>query len=249
MCIIYITRFSLVVTNMLTSTRRSSYDEYLEFLFSDARMNTRFELFENITLPSIVNQVDLKNVYWFICISDKLPSRHLNRLNDIIKPYNFIKTVTVGDNENLNNKIKSTRLFQSYKNKIKATVRLDDDDALTRFHTKNVKKYMKPKYLNHILGFKTGIFYNYNLNRCRFHFGRAGTWIPAVGCCYYSLDNTIYGCGDHSKYTNKYKCIIDYKTPCWVITDSNFGDENRFGSKYNNSTKLIKRFFPHIKIK
>jgi hypothetical protein len=73
----------------------------------------------------------------------------------------------------------------------------------------------------------------------------------AVGCCHYSLDNTIYGCGDHAKYTNKYKCIIDYKTPCWVITDSNFGDENRFSEnrKYNYSTNLIKKFFPHIKLK
>ena len=124
MCIIYITRFSLVMTSMLTSTRTSSQSEYLKYLFGDERMNIKFKLFESITLPSIVNQFDLKNVYWIICISDKLPERHLSRLNNLIKSYNFIKTVTFKDNENINDKIISTKLFQAYKNKIKATIRL-----------------------------------------------------------------------------------------------------------------------------
>ena len=251
MCIIYITRFSLVMTSMLTATRTSSYSEYLKYLFGDKRMNVKFQVFESITLPSIVNQFDLKNVYWIICISDKLPERHLSHLNNLIKSYNFIKTVTFKDNENMSDKIISTKLFQAYKNKIKATIRLDDDDGVARTHTKNVRKYMQLKYLDHILGFTKGVTYNYNLHKCeRIHFYKS---IPAVGCCYYSLEKTIYGCGDHSYYQNNYKCIIDKMHVNWIISDSDISDSNRNKDekqfKYTKPVDLIKKYFPHINLK
>ena len=251
MCIIYITRFSLVITSMLTSTRTSSQSEYLKYLFGDERMNIKFKLFESITLPSIVNQFDLKNVYWIICISDKLPERHLNRLNKLIKPYSFIKTLTFKDNENINNKIISTQLFQAYKNKIKATIRLDDDDGLLRTHTQNVRKYIQLRYLGHILGFQAGISYSYNLHKCeRVHFPKS---IHAVGCCYYSLEKTIFDCIDHSYYLKEYKCIVDKAHISWIISDSTISDSQRNKDeeqfKYTKSIDLINKYFPHINLK
>ena len=251
MCVIYITRFSLVVTSMLTSTRTGSYSEYLKYLFSDERMNVKFKLFESITLPSIVNQLDLKNVYWIICVSNKMPERYLNRLNNLIKPYDFIKTLTFKDNEDVNDNIISTKLFQAYKNKIKATIRLDDDDGLSRCHTKNVKKYMQHRYLDHILGFKSGLSYNYNLDKCEtIYFPKS---IPAVGCCFYSLNKTIYGCGSHSNYEKKYKCIVDKKKISWIISDSDISDSERNKNedqfKYTKSIDLINKHLPHINIK
>ena len=110
---------------------------------------------------------------------------------------------------------------------------------------------MQHRYLDHILGFKSGLSYNYNLDKCEIIcFPEI---IPAVGCCFYSLNKTIYSCCDHTYYEKNYKCIMDMKRVSWIISDSDISDSERNKNedqfKYTKSIDLINKYFPHINIK
>lgn len=121
-------RFS-VLTPTYYSERFPTLEETAAHLFSDARMDLRFRVFENLCLPSLVRQSDA-DFDAIIMTAQSMPERHLTRLRTILEPHPNLHLRPVGTGNHY------AMLREAYKSiptdgcTHRIMFRLDDDDAV-----------------------------------------------------------------------------------------------------------------------
>lgn len=146
--ILLITRFSLNL-GMHTSN-----------LFDVDRLNFRLEIFSKITLLSIINQ-SFKDFKWIILYDKQLPLEILDKLKILIEPYNFIYLEEyTGWNKGYLNP------YNKYlNNDYVITIRIDDDDGITKKFIENVYNKAK-KFKNDFLLIShiNGLYWSYSCN-------------------------------------------------------------------------------------
>lgn len=146
--IVVFTRFSILdcdATNWKMS-RNNGCDALKSKLFDEARLHAKFTVFEQMTLPSIVNQT-YKNYKWIIYTNhgpsqaiDKphLPEKWMDHLRSLTDPHANIEIHQV------NNVKESSSHMNHYldnQNGVYFSMRLDDDDALHPLFFQNLTKY------------------------------------------------------------------------------------------------------------
>ena len=121
-------RFS-VLTPTYYSERFPTLEDTAAHLFSDARMDLRFRVFENLCLPSLVKQTDA-GFDAVILTAESLPERHMERLAALLAPHDNIHLRPVGTDNHY-------QLLRSAFDSIpvedathRIMFRLDDDDAV-----------------------------------------------------------------------------------------------------------------------
>jgi len=149
MRIFVITRFSYLAPNYLSKWTNNSIDELKKKLFNKRRLKSRFNAFQKITYPSIVNQT-YNNWIWFIITSKYLPEEYKNKLKSINHPN--IKILYAEERDNA---------FMEYKKYINnnenyATMRLDDDDGINHNLFRHLQKYDKKKLTGKFISFPLG---------------------------------------------------------------------------------------------
>jgi hypothetical protein len=110
-----ITRFSVSFGTMKTQN-----------VFNPNRLNARFDLFQRICFPSIVNQINT-NFTWLILIDKKLPDTYKDLLYSILSTNNKINIKVI--EWNVKNSLGNLDWLNSNTDNI-ITTRLDDDDAM-----------------------------------------------------------------------------------------------------------------------
>lgn len=152
MKIFVITRFSYIATNDFKNFSNNPIKKYKKILFNKNRLNEKFNAFQKITHPSIINQT-YDNWMWFIITSKFLPDNYKKKLNDIINNNPRIKVLFSENEENGG--------FHNYKNYIVknenyATMRLDDDDGININLFKKLQSYDNSIYSNKYITFPLG---------------------------------------------------------------------------------------------
>jgi len=223
-----ITRFSVfdnnfkgfVITNM-----NNNINEYKENLFSEERLNYKFNTFELMTIPSINNQIDT-NYIWLIYTSNLLPEKYKNRLNNITKNNDKIKILYINSIQELWDDIKNHIIHTNY-----TTIRLDDDDGLNPLYLKTLNDYNYEETKNSIVSFTNGIKFTLLLNKnekekIEIIYGEE-IYYPknAIGMTAFGIN--IFECGNHTKVDEKYNIIYNNMKDAYYICCSNFCDTKR----------------------
>ena len=213
-----ITRFSIYDFNFkgfeLTKNKNSDeQEEYKKKLFSEDRLNYKFNSFEKITLPSVVNQTN-KNFIWYIYASIYLPDVYKKRLLDITEKYTNIKCIFIKSFDEFN-KIE-------YINSKYCTMRLDDDDGLSVKFIESINQYknLDKVIISHPHGVKFTLQNNYVIYGNKIFIKKIALGLCAIGM-------NIYECGDHTKVDKKFKVLYDIKPRMYIMNCSEFCDSQR----------------------
>lgn len=218
MRVYFITRFSICDPGFRGFRITADYDEkeYERQLFDKHRLNSKFDTFENITLPSIVSQ-SCDEWNWLIYTSDRMPDEYMKRLRTLTRRYKSIVVVTVKDFAEFFNKTSTYNYERPF-----ATVRIDDDDGVNNRFVEKLQRYANN--VGSIVCFTEGSLVRYAKGRVVI--GRkVSEKNNAQGLAGIGLD--IYSTGGHSDIDTRYNVINDASPDMFVLTCSAFTDTNR----------------------
>lgn len=156
-------RYSILVDNQTQQSqwcmgRELSFEALREALFAKTRLDQHLFLFRNITLPALQSSTsdgyDLRVV---VLTSTELPQPHLRDLHEALEPYPFAHLSFVdtafGAMEAGMLKIIEEQVQQD---EVYASIRLDDDDAISRSFVKELGRYIERPYSDMAISFPLG---------------------------------------------------------------------------------------------
>lgn len=212
--IVVLTRFSVYnfPSNVLNAHRADirTHEDYMKYMYSAERMDSKMTAFTQLTLPSIASQI-YKPAKWLIFYSEHLPAHYKHQLEQAVRPHSFIELVHVAKYGDIIPAIDQRVPPSPY-----VSVRLDDDDALGPNYFSILSANYKPHTIfSPINGLmlshydfhkKTGQAspYAYQKNFC-----------AASGLAY--TDNNIYKLGNHMAIHTTHKNIVYLKEPSLFI--------------------------------
>lgn len=248
-------RYSLLTSNLRSSwkigSNEKSFEDYKKELFDIKRMNFREYVFSNITLPSL-NYIK-KNIpedcdfNVFIITSDELPSNNLSFLKNIESNHDYIKIFEQSSNNSDLNSPTVEYLNSKNVDDVYASVRLDDDDALSIEWLNEILTYMQAKFDDYVISLSSGLavkLENNQINEVANYKWR----FASAGLTYIGINNkkitTIYSLGNHTKIDEIKKTIIHSKGNYLIRTFSSFNDskdqfpKNQTLHEYDADSKL-----------
>lgn len=245
-----IVRFSVLLENSKSwNISKSDLKEYKDNLFNEERLRKHFELFKNITFPSILSQNINSDNYEFkliIITSQELPKWNKELLEDLTSSYKWVEihylpTRGVGLTQPIYkdlNKYDEKVLF--------ATIRLDDDDAIAVDFLENFERFFIEANSGYAVSFGLGLCGFYDFNRHQYS-KLVEYYYPkfSAGLCYINIYNggqfesevkTIFQAGSHSKVDNRVPTIIYSKNIMFIRTMYEFSDSHNV----SREKKLLK---------
>ena len=252
-----IIRFSILMKEQkgtVTAYSAASKDEYKSALFEKKRLSEKLATFKNITLASLINtERQDKGVHLIILTSDVLPLEAHQKLTESLESLNSTNiTHSVCYIESgVNPKLHKGKIFNSHHEAISAvmkemlqgishtskvaSVRLDDDDGVSKSFFKRVSEYMDFSERPFVLSFSYGYqgLYNYKEQTVRElkHF-----YSPklALGLVYISKISdaikddgrvtSIYSLGRHTRLDEKIPVLSLADKPMWFRTIAEHND-------------------------
>lgn len=168
-------RYSIIqIAGKSWAASRTSPESYVQNILSEERLNTREKIFENITFRSLSElNFDPTNTKLtvLLMVSDLLPQSRIDRLHAILnsrpKKANFIIRSIRSDHVDSQNVFDFTNINEAVKHTIKsqinpstksviATVRLDDDDGLSKNFVDKLSLHMKEDFSGYAVSFAHG---------------------------------------------------------------------------------------------
>ncbi|CAM4232565.1 glycosyltransferase [Bordetella muralis] len=207
---------------------RTGFEEYREKLFASERLNARQDLFEKITLPSLVHQSKTPSAEWltvFLLISEEMPVQHKDALTSLVSGYDWIKVVPLPVENTLLGRPVKAAIAEKKGELTYATVRLDDDDALAFDYFENLLRYIRPQFNGFCISFGKGVaglMTNGKFTSFRDYYAPKA----AMGMAFvnYKSKNgpvrfkSVYGIGNHLKVDQKVPTILDSKSHSFLRT-------------------------------
>jgi len=219
---------SLIVTKHQPQIK--SHEDYMNHMYSDDRLKTKFDAFEDVTVPSISGQTH-KNYVWHVVHSPHLPEKYMDRLRRIAQTTPNMNLVPVSSYDSFVPAISKLLPASGFVN-----VRLDDDDALHPGYFDLLASNYKPGLvLSPVNGYKLS---NYDHTKKR---GKASVFnYPPPSCAASGLavaDKNVYDLGTdtHVKVHLKNKNIKYLKQKglfLRMMHDHNFGTAKNTGKKF-----------------
>ena len=210
-----------------------NHDDYMNHMYSDDRLNTKFDAFEHVTVPSINGQTH-KNYTWHVVHSPHLPEKYMDRLRRIAQTTPNMNLVPVDDFSQLIPALSGVLPSSKF-----VSVRLDDDDALhPGYFSLLAKNYNPGKILSPVNGYKVS---NYDFTKKR---GNASVFnYPIPKCAASGLaiaDKNIHTLTPHSTLHLKNKNIKYLKQKglfLRMVHPKNFVTTKNHGKKFRISVK------------
>lgn len=133
-----ITRFNLRLQEWQTTKNG-------EGVVSENWLTTRFELFKNYCLPSVIQQTN-QNFKWLVCFDSKTPSSFKAQIAEIATTYSNFVPLYFEETENfLETLTFAIRSFLTTSDIHIITTRMDNDDALNKAFIAAIQKEYKPQ--------------------------------------------------------------------------------------------------------
>jgi hypothetical protein len=169
--------------------RDNSEEQYKKWLFNDSRMLNKFDLFEEVTVPSIKHQT-YKNYEWLIYTSKELPEEYLDQLKNAVSSVPNTKVIVLEPGKIFIEHFKKYDKEEPY-----VSVRLDDDDGLNPNYFQILSKYTNPGV---IISPKHGRLisrtapYGHFVSSPHSYFPKCGAWGLALS------GGNVYTLGNHA---------------------------------------------------
>ena len=189
-------------------------DAYADSLFSDDRMSFKFDVFEHVTVPSLLRQDD-RDFTWHIMASDRLSQAHCERLLHLTESQDGIEVQFVSS---------MAPLFSMEFGDRAISVRLDDDDHLESGFIRRLRSAgQRPGTL---LSFPWGRKYQWIENSMRI--SDHAFYVPnnAQGLAAFGMN--VFGCGRHTSVHEAFEVSYDYSPDMFYVCCSEFCDTNRW---------------------
>lgn len=229
-------------------------EAYKEKLFSEERLTLHQELFFNVTLPSL-RKMDNKSTTVFIFTSDELPELYLNNLFDEVSKDNNFKIIKLPRKGLMTGQMHSVlqkELDTFNDDVLYATVRLDDDDALSERFDKELSKYLNNGFVGYAVSFPVGVAGMYEDGEYKSYYQISQPKI-ALGLSYINSMKkgkkakqpiSIFGLGNHTKVDEKAPLILDVGKPMFLRTVHGQSDaySKKLKEKVNGGIFLEKGF-------
>lgn len=157
---VIIVRYSVLLSKPTSFIigRELDYGRYKEALFASKRLEIHEFLFLNVTLASLLEQLESghkKNTTVFVLTSDQLPSKYLQTLEYLETKYSWFKLLKITGNEGISKKVKTNLNFAA--TTLVATIRLDDDDALSMDFLDKIDDYLIDTNNDTCISFSKGL--------------------------------------------------------------------------------------------
>ena len=155
------TRFSLFVPDS-ASWRASneqtgfSEDEYRDYLYGDARLSLRTDIFLNHTVPTLAKSAEGFDVKHVVSFSESLPEKFKEQLQEASNKFDVLHLDELPDGDSGWTAVR--RCVQAAG--IKGTFgryRLDDDDVLSAHYFQTTAPYIKPEFEGMLVSMPLGI--------------------------------------------------------------------------------------------
>ena len=155
------TRFSLFVPDS-ASWRASneqtgfSEDEYRDYLYGDARLSLRTDIFLNHTVPTLAKGAEGFDVKHVVSFSESLPEKFKEQLQEASNKFDVLHLDELPDGDSGWTAVR--RCVQAAG--IKGTFgryRLDDDDVLSAHYFQTTAPYIKPEFEGMLVSMPLGI--------------------------------------------------------------------------------------------
>ena len=229
-------RYSILIDNraIWAIGRRNSFDDYKNEVFEPSRLATREAMFKSICLPSLINMYNNKpdDISYKVVImtSTLLPQKNKDFLEKIQSDNPFIEIIYHSPDNAVIGKIMKKSIDATVSNnEIYASVRLDDDDALSLAWLKKVDEYLIPEFNNMVISLSGGAALLCNkdgairsLASYKWRFGSVG--LTYIGVKSEGSSKSIYQCGNHMTIDDRYQCIVYTKGNFILRAFSDFND-------------------------
>lgn len=221
-------------TSSWVVSRDNQLDEYRKILFDSNRLTARENVFKKITLPSLqkIHEKKASDINFVVNIltSTELPKENLDFLKSLSNENSFINVI-VQDPQTAS----VTKDLSDYLNNVKdgemyASVRLDDDDALSSKWLEELISYMKPEFNEFIVALSNGYAAEVDdsgqikkLAKYKWRFG-------SVGLAYLKIksesNKSIFNFGNHLHVDEKARTISYGGEDYFLRTFNKYNDSN-----------------------
>lgn len=198
------------------------------YLYDPERLEKRFNLFENLTLPSLFRQTD-KNFKLGILIAESFPENWALRLKGLVEEHENIKIIQLPTMIHIRAIYQAYDLLKTEKNTTHiASFRLDDDDAVhkdiiarTREHAETIVQVGTNRKNPFVISFNRGFYLRAKTKKSDYSFGEfyektpvaAGmTLVSPVG----NRSNVFRR--NHRKANQFFNCYSDMAEPMFIRT-------------------------------
>nr|WP_298410322.1 glycosyltransferase [uncultured Halomonas sp.] len=210
--------------------KSNEFNSYKEKLFDRARLEEREKVFKLITLPSIKN-MNSTEVTVLIFVSESMPDEYFDRLSNLVSPHRNFKLVKLCYEESINlqmNATIETMLKEMGEDVVYSTIRLDDDDAVSKNYLELLSGYLNHGFVGYCISFSSGygaivndekITEIYKICVPKIAIGIA--WInffDAAGSTFEHTEVSVYSLGNHMKVDEKVPTVIDPREFAWIRT-------------------------------
>ncbi len=256
-------RFSIVLeeSNFFPPLSGQGYEDRKALIFDHDRLQRRFQLFEDICLPSLTAQSD-QNFNMMLITSRDLPDWAQDRLMDSVRDLPNVYVRAYRPQANIQRVFKRSAFeMLDPTAPITASFRLDDDDALACDYIERLREYLVPENAEKVITFTHG-------HQVALSDGALQVWDDTRECGSAGLAliqkggvislpeiATIHGLGGHRKVGQFAAVIVDTTEAMYVQTANRVNVSGRRGdvegqaiSPVDLAGKLHARF-PHLDAK
>ena len=156
--IVGVIRFSLVLqeSNFFPPLAGQSYEERKTRIFDPRRLRRRFDVFEQVCLPSLIGQSNT-NFNVILVTSRDLPDWAHQRLAGLVQDLPNIYVRAYHPQANIQRIYRRAAFEMTDQSAlITATFRLDDDDALASGYVAQLRTHMQPENIGRTVTFSNG---------------------------------------------------------------------------------------------
>ncbi|WP_049157301.1 glycosyltransferase [Corynebacterium aurimucosum] len=211
------TRFSLFVPDS-ASWRASneqtgfSEDEYRDYLYDDARLSLRTDIFLNHTVPTLAKAAEGFNVKHIVSFSKSLPQKFKEQLQEAAHNFDILHLDELPDGDSGWTAVRRYAEEIGFKGTF-GRYRLDDDDVLSAHYFQTTAPYLKPEFEGMLVSMPLGIEAVYADGQF-FHLREAHTPMNSMGLmsiCSVKEDGTVVEpqSGPHDKSDRYAPVILD----------------------------------------
>lgn len=218
------------------------YSHYKDALFKNDRLQHRFSLFENITLPSLDAQTS-DDFTLLVLVSKDLPKQWMTRLQKLAKDRAYLCIVPVDAVKNVGDSALAVINKLVPKRRSFITFRLDDDDALFSEYIEHLQEALYLNKDNFALSFENGLYISCPGADELFLVEEKRYQSIGIGLAYKSSSDkpsTIFHLGNHVRVGRRVDLLVKPQRKAWIRTlypDSDSQDSIRH--KIGNNAEVV----------